>query len=170
MFQKIASLEEFFITAMLESWAHPECKAIIKPVIVNQQYYEHRDTENKNLKFDMRISKPARNTHKCDGSISLTESCRKLWTMRFEGMCMPEAIPLLQFFHRKALSEKRFVYGSGCTCFSEGDYRYRCTPISDSDFTSFEGSESIRFGDKVIARFSYAGRATGFVLFSGFQR
>lgn len=158
----VTSVEAFFMTGMLESWADPGNKPVIKSAIVGQHFYEYKD---KSLKFAMRISSPARNTHKCDGSISVSENSRSLWCMHFSGYCRPDAIPFLQFFHRVMLSNKQFGFGPTRTNLSEGDYRYGCTPKPNSSFLSFEGSESIRLHETVITRFSYHGRfmATGFL-------
>lgn len=162
MTQRVTSVEAFFMTGMLESWALVGSKPVIKPEIVSQKFYEYHSGT---MKFVMRISDPARKTHKCNGSISISEKDRALWNLQFDGMCRPDAIPFLQFFHRGELSKKHFMFGCKRTNVTEGDYRYTCTPKPESHFTSFEGREIIRFEGEEITRFTYSGGfiTTGFL-------
>ena len=149
-----SDLHAFYVESMLATWASDTGKPTIKSAIPKSNFYEH---QKGNLRFLKRISKPSA-VCKCDGSVSISAGTTALWMMNFSGTCSQDAILLLQAFHRLGMKDNRFLFGHPYTRLIHDEFQYCNRPKRDSDFSRFEGSESIyREGEKILY-FKYEGR------------
>ena len=141
----LEEIQDFFFRAMLQGWVADGEKVSI-PGMPGYQAFPF--AEGDFYLLDCYVVNPE--SSKSAGTTTIWYQEKPVWVMLYRGLYQEDAIPVVKAALLETYHAGRFIGGRGPKQFKMGNLEYTNDAPNDDQFTSFQGSESVR--DTTYAR------------------